>query len=161
RDGSLFRKNVRQSLGVSNNKVNKGLKQTIQSDNPQFFFLYHNGITALCENIQLDSSTHQVRLEGLSVVNGCQSITTILHCSEKAKAAQDAYLLFRFYEIPQRDLADKISIFTNSQSAVKTRDLRSNDKRVIALKRAYENTYRDGYLITKRGEERPADRDAS
>lgn len=161
RDGILFRKNVRQSLGVNSNKVNKGLKQTINSENPQYFFLYHNGITALCENIHLDSATHQLRLDGLSVVNGCQSLTTILHCSERAKAAKDAYLLFRFYEIPQRDLADKISIFTNSQSAVKTRDLRSNDKRVIALKRAYENTYRDGYLITKRGEERPADRDAA
>ncbi len=95
----------------------------------------------------------------MSVVNGCQSINTILACSEKAKKAQDAYVLFRFYEIPQRDLADKISINTNSQSAVKPRDLRSNNKRVLALKRSYENTYRDGYFITKRGEERPADRD--
>src|SRR5262249_6149567 len=55
----------------------------------------------------------------------------------------------------------KISVYTNSQSAVKPRDLRSNDKRVLALKRAYENTYKDGYFITKRGEERPADRDES
>ena len=80
-------------------------------------------------------------------------------CSEKAKVAQDAFVLFRFYEIPQRDVADRISVNTNSQSAVKPRDLRSNDKRVIALKRAYENTYRDGYVITKRGEARPADKD--
>jgi hypothetical protein len=160
RDGVLFRSNVRQSLGLTN-KVNKGLKQTINSENPQYFFLYHNGITALCENLTLDTTTHQLRLDGLTVVNGCQSLTTILQCSEKAKKARDAYLLFRFYEIPQRDLADKISVFTNSQSAVKPRDLRSNDKRVLALKRAYENTYRDGYLITKRGEERPADREAA
>lgn len=65
----------------------------------------------------------------------------------------------RFYEIPQRDLADKISIYTNSQSAVKPRDLRSNDKRVLPLKKAYEGAYPSGYMITKRGEERPADRD--
>ncbi|MBP7142293.1 MAG: hypothetical protein KBA71_10330 [Opitutaceae bacterium] len=38
-------------------------------------------------------------------------------------------------------MADKISIYTNSQSAVKPRDLRSNDKRVSALKRSYENAY--------------------
>jgi len=68
-------------------------------------------------------------------------------------------VLVRFYEIPQRELADKISIYTNSQSAVKPRDLRSNDKRVLALKRSYENSYSTGYLITKRGEERPADKD--
>ena len=51
-DGRLFRKNVRQSLGLSN-KVNKGLKQTIQSETPQYFFLFHNGITALCETLTL------------------------------------------------------------------------------------------------------------
>ena len=67
----------------------------------------------------------------------------------------------RFYEIPQRDLADKISIYTNTQSAVKPRDLRSNDKRVLALKKAFEGAYPSGYMITKRGEDRPADRDAT
>jgi len=160
RDGMLFRKNVRQSLGLTN-KVNKGLRQTLTSDNPQYFFLFHNGITALCEKLDLDKTTGRMRLEGLSVVNGCQSLTTILASSEKVRAANGAYVLFRFYEIPQRDVAEKISVNTNSQSAVKPRDLRSNDKRVLAIKRAYENTYRDGYFITKRGEERPADREKS
>jgi hypothetical protein len=157
RDGSLFRKNVRQSLGLTN-KVNKGLKQTIQGDSPQYFFLFHNGVTALCDRLTVNEEEHSLSLEGLSVVNGCQSLNTILACSEKAKTAKDAYILFRFYEIPQRDLADRISINTNSQSAVKPRDLRSNDKRVLALKRAFENQYPDGYFITKRGEDRPADR---
>lgn len=158
-DGKLFRPNVRQSLGLTN-KVNKGMKQTLNSDNPQYFFFYHNGLTALCEKLTLDPSTHELKLDGLGVVNGCQSLTTILSCSERVKANPDARVLVRFYEIPQRDLADKISIFTNSQSAVKPRDLRSNDKRVLALKKAYENAYPTGYMITKRGEDRPADRDA-
>ena len=156
-DGRLFRKNVRQSLGLSN-KVNKGLKQTIQGDTPQYFFLFHNGITALCEKLTIDDTKHQLVLDGMSVVNGCQSLTTIRACSEKAKNAKDAQVLFRFYEIPQKDLADKISIYTNSQSAVKARDLRSNDKRVIAIKRAYEARYPQGFFIAKRGEEAPADR---
>jgi hypothetical protein len=158
-DGKLFRANVRQSLGLTN-KVNKGMKQTINSDNPQYFFFYHNGLTALCEKMSLNTATHQLKLEGLGVVNGCQSLTTILSCSERVKALPDARVLVRFYEIPQRDVADKISIYTNSQSAVKPRDLRSNDKRVLALKKAYEAAYPKGYLVTKRGEERPADRDS-
>jgi hypothetical protein len=159
RDGTLFRKNVRQSLGLTN-KVNKGLKQTLTGDNPQYFFLYHNGITALCERLNFDPETRRLTLTGLSVVNGCQSLNTILASSEKVKTAANAYVLFRFYEIPQHDLADKISVNTNTQSAVKPRDLRSNDRRVLALKRAYEDMYRNGYFITKRGEERPADKDA-
>ncbi len=160
RDGTLFRKNVRQSLGQTN-KVNKLMQQTLTGDNPQYFFLYHNGITALCERLQLEPQIHKLTLEGLTVVNGCQSLTTILSSSQKVRPATDAYVLFRFYEIPQHDLADKISINTNTQSAVKPRDLRALDKRVLGLKRAYEAVYRDGYFITKRGEERPADRDAA
>src|SRR5581483_2668194 len=144
-DGKLFRPNVRQSLGLTN-KVNKGMKQTLNGDNPQYFFFYHNGVTALCDKLKLDQSSNQLSLDGLGVVNGCQSLTTILSCSEIVKARPDARVLIRFYEIPHRDLADKISIYTNSQSAVKPRDLRSNDKRVLALKTAYQNAYPTGYL---------------
>jgi AIPR protein len=157
-DGKLFRPNVRQSLGLTN-KINRAMKKTLNGDHAEHFFFYHNGITALCEKLSLDSSNHQLRLDGLGVVNGCQSPTTILSCSERVKMNPDAHVLVRFYEIPQRDLADKISINTNSQSAVKPRDLRSNDKRVLALKKAYENSYPSGCFLTKRGDERPADRD--
>jgi AIPR protein len=47
KDGTLFQKNVRQSLG-SNNAVNKGIRSTITSDKRTDFFFFHNGITALC-----------------------------------------------------------------------------------------------------------------
>ena len=69
--------------------------------------------------------------------------------------------MIRFYEIPERQRADRISISTNSQSSVKPRDLRSNDRRVLSLKRSYEERYREGYFITKRGEDAPASKDSS
>jgi hypothetical protein len=156
KDGSLFQKNVRQSLGLSN-RVNKGIKSTIYSDQHKEFFFYHNGITAICNKIELSNST--LKLRGFSVVNGCQSLTTMLSCSERIKKLDETYVMFRFYEIPQRDRADKISINTNSQSAVKPRDLRSNDKRVLNIMRAYEQKYPQGYFITKRGETPPASKD--
>lgn len=156
RDGSLFRKNVRQFMGL-NNRVNKAIKDTIFSDKHKDFFFYHNGITAICDKMELNGST--LTLKGLNVVNGCQSLNTILACSEKLKELEDTSILFRFYEIPQRDRADKISISTNFQTAVKPRDLRSNDKKVLNLKRLIEQRYKEGYFITKRGEESPADKD--
>lgn len=148
RDGSLFRKNVRQSLGT-NNKVNKGIASTLKKD-IEGFFLYHNGITAICSQITRKDDTLSVK--ELNVVNGCQSLTTIYSCSESVRNKIDGYIMFRFYEISNPEKADKISTFTNSQSAVKARDLRSNDKFVLAMKKAYEQYYRDGYFITKRGE---------
>lgn len=103
-----------------------------------------------------------LRVKGLSVVNGCQSLSTINTASERVRAneAAEARILFRLYEIPDRVLGDRISINTNSQSAVKPRDLRSNDKVMVGLRRAFEAQYPDGCFLTKRGEERPANKDA-
>ena len=148
KDGSLFRKNVRQSLGTGN-KVNKGIARTIKNDAEDFFFL-HNGITAICSNIHIHNNV--LSIKELNVVNGCQSLSTIFSCSESVRNAKDAYIMFRFYEISDPERADKISTSTNSQSAVKPRDLRSNDKSVLAMKKAFEQYYTDGYFITKRGE---------
>ena len=148
KDGSLFRKNVRQSLGT-NNKVNKGIAQTIKNNADEFFFL-HNGITAICSSMKIHDNVLSVK--ELNVVNGCQSLNTIYVASESAKKACNAYIMFRFYEISNSDRADKISTSTNSQSTVKARDLRSNDKSVIAIKNSYQICYPDGYFITKRGE---------
>jgi hypothetical protein len=161
KDGQLFRKNVRQSLGLTN-KVNRGLRDTLNGERVKDFFFYHNGITALCDSVEISSDRKMLTIKGLSVVNGCQSLTTIYSSSERVRsdAAKGACVLFRLYEIPNRAQGDRISINTNSQSAVKPRDLRSNDKVVVGLKRAYEARYVDGCMLTKRGEERPADKDA-
>ena len=156
KDGTLFQKNVRQSLGLSN-RVNKGIKSTIYANNHKDFFFYHNGITAICNKLSLKDNI--LKLHGFSVVNGCQSLTTILNCSEKVKQLDETFILFRFYEIPQRERGDKISVNTNSQSAVKPRDLRSNDKRVLNIKKSFEQKYPEGYFITKRGEIPPASKD--
>lgn len=153
-DGSLFRKNVRQSLGL--NRINKGISQTIRN-NPEDFFFYHNGITAVCSSFNIENNVLSVK--GLNVVNGCQSLTTIANCSEAIKQKEKGYILFRFYEIGDDNIGsakgDKISTFTNSQSAVKARDLRSNDKVVLAIQKAYNQRYADGFFLTKRGEVAP------
>lgn len=159
-DGRLFRKNVRQSLG-SNNKVNRAIRATIMGDRMQDFFFYHNGITALCDSAKVSGDGKSLTIRGLSVVNGCQSLSTIYSASEAVRTndGKESFILFRLYEIPDRAFADRISINTNQQSAVKPRDLRSNDKVMVGLKRAYELRYPDGFFMTKRGETRPADKD--
>ena len=81
KDGTLFKKNVRQSLGL-NNRVNKGIKETISKESSDFFF-FHNGVTALCSNMNLEGNI--LKVKALSVVNGCQSLNTILSCSGKSK----------------------------------------------------------------------------
>lgn len=53
KDGTLFQKNVRQSLGI-NNTVNKKIKRTINDpDKCHDFFFFHNGITAICNKLEV------------------------------------------------------------------------------------------------------------
>jgi len=160
-DQKLFRRNVRQSLGI-NNKVNKELRTTLTNpERAPYFFFFHNGITALCRSFSLSEDRRLMRVKGLSVVNGCQSLSTIFATSGKVteKGSRQGSVLFRFYEIAQYDLGERISINTNSQSVVKPRDLRSNDKYMRDIKKRYESGVPGAYFITKRGEERPADKD--
>ena len=49
KDGTLFRKNIRQSLGTGS-KVNRGINRTLRNNSEEFFFL-HNGITAIYSSI--------------------------------------------------------------------------------------------------------------
>ena len=149
KEGSLFRKNVRQSLGL-NNRVNKGIASTIKNDSANFFF-QHNGITAICSSLKIENNV--LKTKDLNVVNGCQSLSTIYSSSEAIKKSDNGYIMFKFYEILDSERADKITNSTNSQSAVKARDLRSNDKAVLAMKKAYEQKYPNGRFITKRGED--------
>jgi len=151
-DQKLFRRNVRQSLGLGN-KVNKGIRETLT--NPQkspYLFFFHNGITALCRSLDV-SDDDVLSLKGFAVVNGCQSLSTIYSTSGKIaqKQGTQGALLFRFYEIPEIELGDSISVNTNSQSAVKPRDLRSNDKAMRQIKQRYESEVDKAYFITKRG----------
>ena len=157
-DQRLFKKNVRQSLGW--NTVNNKIRNSIKGDRPQDFFFYHNGITAICRKFTLSEDKKTLECKDLNVVNGCQSLTTIYKCSEDIRKIQKdtGFILFRFYEIPQKDLANNISINTNSQSVVKPRDLKSNDRIMLSIKRAYESTYRDGLFINQRGIEIPGDK---
>ena len=157
-DGRLFAKNVRQSLG-RNNKVNRALKRTIHDERVRDFMFYHNGITAICDSMTMNADRTELTLRGVSVVNGCQSLSTIYTCSERVRApeAKGANILFRFYEIKDRAFGDHISINTNSQSAVKQRDLRSNDRVMVGLKKAFETRYPTGAFLTKRGELAPED----
>jgi hypothetical protein len=162
-DQKLFKKNVRLSLGL--NTVNKGIRASLRNERPQDFFFSHNGITAICTEFSLSDDKTKLSCKDLNVVNGCQSLTTIKKCSLDVKKIQDnsGYILFRFYEIPQKDIVDKISKNTNSQTSVKPRDLKSNDRIILSLKSSFEAMYPDGLLLNQRaiGMEIPGNKDKS
>ena len=118
-DQKLFRRNVRQSLGI-NNKVNKAMRNSIVSPEKRpYFFFFHNGITALCSKATLSEDKKKLTLQNIAVVNGWQSLSTIFSTSGKVASNAEnkgGSVLFRFYEIPQFDLGEAISINTKTKS---------------------------------------------
>ena len=145
----LFAWNVRGSLGRT--KVNRDIGKSI--DNPsehKHFLLFHNGLTVLCEEVNHEQD--RITIEKYSVVNGCQSLTS-LH-DHSAKLTDELRVMTRLIELPpEHELADKVTNRSNNQNPINARDLQSNS----AVQRRLQNEVGSHYSGTvfyriKRGE---------
>lgn len=134
----LLERNIRRYLGLHGNRVNEGIRTTLQSQQPSNFYFFNNGLTLVCNDFSynaLQNSDYQVRVENLQIVNGGQTCMTILKTSE-AMAAEgktlptDASVLVRLYKLPKDndDIVLQITHATNSQNPVDLKDLRANDE---------------------------------
>lgn len=145
----LFAWNVRHSLGRT--KVNREISKSIeQQSEHRNFLLFHNGLTILCKSIEADES--KITVSGYSVVNGCQSLTTIYE--NRSKITDDLRVFCKLIQLdPESDLALKITHHSNNQNPINARDLQSNNILQIRLQHEFETDYpgRIFYQI-KRGE---------
>ena len=91
----LFSGNPRNYLGSGKkkNKINLGIKESIISE-PNNFWAYNNGITALVNDYALDENTkHLISITGITVINGAQTTGAIGSLGEETK---DAWVPIRF-----------------------------------------------------------------
>lgn len=141
----LFALNPRLFLSASAGP-NKAMISTLEnpSERKNFHF-YNNGITAVCKKVtkkdDIDGCIH-VLLEGLRVVNGCQTTETLWAWSKhNSEAAAKTRVMIRIIESDDdEELNQKISQTTNSQSAILASDLVANDKIQKRLKDALCNS---------------------
>ncbi len=131
----LFERNVRRFLGPQN-RVNRDISRTLADPGQRgdFFFL-NNGLTVLCTKFRHNAIQQRdltVRAEGLQIVNGQQTASTIRRLVDRL-ASEDwssASVLVRLYELEQEDpdFTARVTYATNSQNPVDLRDLRANDE---------------------------------
>lgn len=123
-DLSIFQLNVR--LGLGRTRINKELAKTIQDKSEHdLFCTYHNGMTLLTRKLSVEGT--ELKLDGVSVVNGCQSLLA-LHAN-KSSLSPALQILVRVVELgSQGELVDRITYRTNNQNPVNIRDQRSTDK---------------------------------
>jgi len=133
----LFAWNVCGSLGRT--KVNKDIAKSIENkDEHKEFLLFHNGLTLLCEKLSYQND--KVEIAGYSVVNGCQSLTSLYE--NRSRVTDDLRLMARIVELPPGNaLADKITHHSNNQNPINARDLQSNS----TIQRRLQNEFRRCY----------------
>ena len=148
-NSELFAWNVRGSLGRT--KVNRDIGKSIDDPSEhKHFLLFHNGLTVLCE--ELSHEDDKITIEKYSVVNGCQSLTSLFDHS--AKLTDELRVMTRLIELPpEHELADKVTHRSNNQNPIKPRDLQSNS----VVQRRLQNEVNRDYTGTvfyriKRGE---------
>ena len=145
----LFDWNVRKSLGRT--KVNKAIAESInKQDEHKNFVLYHNGLTILAETADLTSD--KLEIDGYTVVNGCQSLTTLFQ--NKSKISNELRVVTRIVKLPpQSDLAAKITRHSNNQNSISARDLQSNSTIQRRLQTEFNRAFGNKiFYEIKRGE---------
>ena len=135
----IFEENVRNFLGV-NRKVNREILKTAQdSTQSGYFWFYNNGITITCDSFEILEPVPCVRLNGIQIVNGGQTSLTLVQALDEGNLQNDVSLLVKIYETQDRTIVDKITLTTNNQNAVSSRDLRSNDTLQLTLMTLFKN----------------------
>lgn len=152
-DGSLFRENVRYTLG--NTAVNKSIRKSVAAKASHHnFVLFHNGIIILCAKADA-SKPGELTIKKYSVVNGAQSLTSFYN--DKAKLSDDLRVLVRVVEVQDEALSRTITENSNNQNAIKPRDLRSNHAIMLRLQAEMKSSSAKKYFFEiKRGEVAPA-----
>jgi hypothetical protein len=147
----LFDLNLRKDLEKT--KVNKDIGKSINNASEHGnFLLYHNGITIISD--KLDTSDEgKVKIQGYSVVNGCQTVSSLYR--DRAKVTQDLRILTRIIQVNdnQSDLISKITYNSNNQNGIKARDFRSNTQTQVRLQQEINQSYPDYFYEIKRGDD--------
>lgn len=132
----LFSENVR--LMRNKTDINEGIRETFL-DEPDEFFLGHNGISVICTSAEVDEDLRKIRLFNPSIINGSQTLHVLQSVEERRPEAR---VLLRIICVPvgrpgrQRLVSDIIER-SNSQNAVASWELRSSDPVQVKLEHEF------------------------
>ena len=153
--GVIFDENIR--LAEKKSRVNDNIKKTASNDSSEMFYFYNNGITFICDSIENSPNSRIAKLEGASIVNGCQTVTSLFEVYNEGKLKANTDILIRITKISDYEQRSKITQFLNSQNPIKdsyfianhslVRDLQNKliDKGYFLERQINEASYREEY----------------
>jgi hypothetical protein len=156
----LLSRNVRVVL--PNSEVNNSVLETI-IDDPESFWYFNNGVTALCESIDKAPAGGPERrqgtfgLKGVSVVNGAQTVGTLARALRQGKRNEldSVRVMVRFISLESvaEDFGKRVTRATNTQNVIGGRDFVGLDPEQARLRDDF-SVDNLSYAI-RSGEERP------
>lgn len=125
-DYPLFEENIREYLG--NSGINKKIIETLKDSKSRVnFFYYNNGITIICDdaNITTDSGNKQVDIKNPQIVNGCQTVNSIVEAlkgfdtKEIKSEFKNVYVISKIL-VTEKDeqFYKNVVEYTNSQNSI-------------------------------------------
>ncbi|HNP19717.1 MAG TPA: AIPR family protein [Fulvivirga sp.] len=123
----LFSANVRDYLGSrkSDSNINNGIKNTAEQE-PKNFFVYNNGITALVNGFSYSPARKELKIDGISIVNGAQTTGAIGSLSNKP--SKNLLIPIKFIKCSSPNTIAEIVKYNNSQNKINAPDFRSGDQ---------------------------------
>ena len=125
---AIFEDNVRHFEGTV--EVNKAIMETLKNDFSIEFWALNNGITILADEITPITDS-RLRINNLQIVNGLQTsfcIYNYLKNNSGNLENEKRSVLVKIIKVTDETISDKIIKCTNSQTAVRSAELRATDK---------------------------------
>lgn len=138
----LLEKNVRTFLQFKG-KVNKGIRKTLR-DEPDMFFSYNNGISTTASEIEvknIDGTLYITRLYDWQIVNGGQTTASIAAALSDREVELDKVFVPMKVSVIRSEvdnaeaIVKAVSLYANSQTAIKNSDFSANDPFLVDLEK--------------------------
>lgn len=142
---TIFDENIRLYEGKTN--VNNSIKATASDPKEsEMFYFYNNGVTIICDKVNNSPNKLSVSLKGVSIVNGCQTVTSLYDLYTKNKLENGVDILIRIIEISDYNERMKITEYLNSQNPIKDSYFIANHTIIRDLQKSLENR---GYYLER------------
>jgi len=162
----LYGQNLREGLGKKN-KAFYGIKNSVEYQ-PNKFWFYNNGLTIIADSYEIINSQEntKIKINNFSIANGAQTTSSLGNLLntfkvnknyEQIEAMKEAYVLVRIVKSNNNEVTNNITISTNTQNSILSRDMIVNREEQIKL----QNRLLDGndvmiYMETRRGAQIPS-----
>ena len=155
----VFDQNLRPFLG-NVGKVNDDIQKTCtDAEDSKLFWFLNNGITMICDKVDVvkDADRPLIKLSNVQIVNGCQTTVTLRNALDRVALNDEVSVLIKILETKDANLIGKITLTTNNQNKITSRDLKANDPTQILIqqnilkkyKLHYERKTKEFYRNTK------------